>query len=130
MDPATLVDSSIFIELLGQGLDPATELTSQISLTDLATCGMIRIEVLRGIRNKKIRQKLSDFMDVLQNVPTDNRLWDEAAHLAWKMDRVGWVIPAQDILIACCAMRIGASVLTRDRHFSRIPGLVVRSWPV
>jgi predicted nucleic acid-binding protein len=40
------------------------------------------------------------------------------------------VLPAQDILIACCARRIGAVVLTMDTHFSDIPGLRVREWPL
>jgi predicted nucleic acid-binding protein len=90
---------------------------------------MVRVEVLRGAKLAKTREQLTAFLNVLQNVPTDNRLWEEAADLAWKLDRQGWTIPAQDILIACCARRIGASVLTRDRHFSRIPGLIVRDWP-
>lgn len=35
------------------------------------------------------------------------------------------VIPAQDVLIAACALRAGVPVLTGDRHFDAIPGLMV-----
>ncbi|MEO7933872.1 MAG: PIN domain-containing protein [Chthoniobacterales bacterium] len=111
-----------------KGLDPAETLTQTVSLTDLATCGMVRLEVLRGVKNPRVRDKLSSFFDVLQNVPTDNRLWEEAASLAWKLDRVGRVLPAQDILIAASAMRVGAVVLTADAHFQNIPGLRVNKW--
>jgi predicted nucleic acid-binding protein len=52
----------------------------------------------------------------------------EAAELAWTLDRKGIVIPAQDLVIACCAHRIGAVVLTMDAHFRRIPDLLVRDW--
>lgn len=129
MDLPTLVDSNVFIDLLQKSLDPAAELTRQISLTDLATCGMVRVEVMRGIKLAKTRQRMSAFLDVMRNVPTDNRLWEEAAELAWTLDRSGWNIPAQDIVIACCARRIGAVVLTRDKHFRKIPGVQVRDWP-
>jgi predicted nucleic acid-binding protein len=128
MDGPTLVDSNIFIELMRQGLDPAVEIPRRIAVLDLATCGMVRVEVMRGVKVERIRRGLIAFLDVLQNVPTDNRLWEATAELAWSLDRRGWIIPAQDLVIACCARRIGASVLTRDKHFTLIPGLRVRDW--
>ena len=130
MDLPVLVDSNVFIDLLQKPLDPAAELTREISLTELATCGMVRVEVMRGIKLDKTRRRMSAFLDVMRNVPTDNRLWEEAAELAWTLDRSGWNIPAQDIVIACCARRIGAVVLTRDKHFRNIPGVQVRDWPI
>jgi predicted nucleic acid-binding protein len=45
--------------------------------------------------------------------------------LAWQLDRKGLVIPAQDILIACCARQVGAAVMTSNRHFHSIPELEV-----
>jgi predicted nucleic acid-binding protein len=128
LEAPTLVDSNVFISLLRRGLDPAATLTETVSSTDLATCGMVRMEVLRGIKNPRVRDGLAGFFDVLQNVPTDNRLWEEAATVAWKLDRTGKILPAQDVLIAVSAMRIGAVVLTADRHFEEIPGLRVRWW--
>ncbi len=130
MDLPTLVDSNVYIDLLRSGLDPSEELTRNISTTDLATCGMIRVEVLRGVKMPVVRDRLAGFFDVLQNVPSDNLLWDETAMLAWKMDRCGQIIPATDLLIAACALRIGAVVLTSDAHFAGIPGLKVRWWPL
>jgi predicted nucleic acid-binding protein len=57
------------------------------------------------------------------NVPLDNKLMAEAESLAWKLDRSGLTLPLPDILIACCARRIGAVLLTHDDHFSLIPGI-------
>lgn len=130
MDLPTLVDSNVYIDLLRSGLDPSKELTRLVSTTDLATCGMIRVEVLRGVKTPSVRDRLAGFFDVLQNVPTDNRLWEESALLAWKLDRKGRAIPATDLLIAACALRVGAIVLTADAHFDEIPGLKVRWWPL
>lgn len=45
--------------------------------------------------------------------------------LAWQLDRKGLVLPAQDILIACCARQVGAAVMTSNRHFRSIPELEV-----
>jgi predicted nucleic acid-binding protein len=125
MESAVLVDSCVYITLLREGLDPATELLQRTSLDDLGTCGMVRMEVLRGLKVPKVKTRLSEFFDVLQNVPTDNRIWDEATELAWQLGREGTTLPAQDILIATCARRLGAAVLTFDKHFAMIPKLRV-----
>jgi predicted nucleic acid-binding protein len=57
------------------------------------------------------------------NVPTDNRLWDQVEQTLWELDRQGRIIPLTDAVIACCAQRVGAVVLTLDQHFQHIPGI-------
>jgi len=123
MASAALVDSNVFIALSRLRIDPTRWLGSR--LEDIYTCGMVRLEVLRGMKNPGKRDDMTAFFNVLCNVPTDNRLWDAAAELGWKLDRAGNTIPAQDVLIAACALRAGVPVLTADRHFDTIPGLAV-----
>ncbi|HYR57923.1 MAG TPA: PIN domain-containing protein [Chthoniobacteraceae bacterium] len=125
MESTVLVDSCVFITLLKRGLDPALELLKHTDLEDLMTCGMVRMEVLRGLKIPRIKARLTEFFNVMQNVPTDNRVWETATETAWKLGRSGITLPAQDILIATCAQRTGAAVLTFDRHFEDIPGLKV-----
>jgi predicted nucleic acid-binding protein len=125
MESVVLVDSCVLIGLLREGRDPAAELSGRVPTTDLATCGMVRLEVIRGLVVPRLRRAVEGFMNVMRNVPTDNRLWEEAAAQAWELDRQGVILPAQDIVIACCARRIDAAVLTWDRHFRQIPGLRV-----
>ena len=92
---------------------------------DLATCGMVRLEVERGLRAGRVRERLAAFLDVLVMIPTGNKVWTRATEIAWSLDRRGVTLPAQDCLIAACALAGGALVLTDDRHFDRIPGLRV-----
>jgi predicted nucleic acid-binding protein len=86
---------------------------------------VVRIEVERGLRIEKIRCRVGAFFDVLINVPTSNKIWEQAAGLAWKLDRSGITLPTQDILIATCAQEIGAAVLTDDEHFEEFTGLQI-----
>lgn len=125
MASVVLVDSCVFITLLRERRDPAVELLQRTSVDDLATCGMVSMEVLRGLKIPKVKTRLTEFFSVLQNVPTDNRIWQEATETAWQLGRMGVTLPAQDILIATCAQRIGAAVLTFDHHFEEIPSLRV-----
>jgi len=125
MDQPILVDSNVYISLLRAGRDPAVALGNRYEMADLVICGMVRLEVLRGIKSPKVLERLGAFFDVLMNVPSDNRIWEEATDLAWRLDRGGRTLPSPDLVIAASAFRVGAAVCTHDRHFDHIPGLRV-----
>ncbi len=125
MESEVMIDSNVFISLMKRHGDPAPWLYHWAGVRNLAICGMVRVEVLRGVKSPKAYARLNDFMDVMVNVPSTNRLWDQAAALAWKLDRKGLVIPGTDVVIAASAMEIGAAVMTSDAHFSKIDGLRV-----
>ncbi|PWU17002.1 MAG: hypothetical protein C5B50_12240 [Verrucomicrobia bacterium] len=118
-----LADSSYYIRLLRQGQDPLRALAAAAATRDLAVCGVIRCEVGRALRPERVRQRFHAAWDVMINVPTDNRLWQDAEQTLWELDRSGITIPLTDAVIGCCARRIGAVVLTYDHHFSHIPGI-------
>jgi predicted nucleic acid-binding protein len=118
-----LIDSSYYIGLGRQGLDPLQALATVAVERDLATCGIVRCEVARGIKQPSVLKRFQKVWNAMLYVPTDNSLWEEAEHLAWQLDRTGNILPLQDVLIACCAKRVDAVILTFDRHFQSIPGI-------
>jgi predicted nucleic acid-binding protein len=125
-----LVDSNVFISLLKSKGDPRPCLAEWAGERNLVICGMVRLEVLRGIRSEKSLRSLSAFMDLMVNIPTNQRIWDDAILLASKMDRKSFVISATDAVIAASALRIGAAIMTSDAHFLRVDGLEVIAPPV
>lgn len=129
MDLPILVDSSVYIRLMRQRLDPVAVLFEHYDTVNLVTCGMVRLEVMRGMREPRAAKRLEDFLAIMQYVPTDERLWHEATDLAWRIDRAGQTIQATDALIAASALRKGASILTLDSDFQRVPGLHTLSLP-
>ena len=84
---------------------------------------MFQCEVGRGMKVPRVPERLREFWDVMINVPTDSRLWEQVEQTLWDLGRDGVTVPLTDAVIACSAMRIGAVVLTYDRHFSMIPGV-------
>lgn len=118
-----LVDSSFYIRLLREGRDPLQALVLTAATRDLVVCGVVRCEVGRALRTPMILERFQGFWDVMMNVPTDDQLWRETEGMLWALDRRGMILPLTDVVIACCALRVGASVLTLDQDFSRIPGL-------
>lgn len=124
MQESVLVDSNVYIHLLRRGYDPVDVLGSWIEEGDLMTCGMVRLEVERGIISPSVRLRIGRFFDLMLPGVT-NRIWTEACDIAWQLDRRGRTLPTQDILIAATAIANRAVVLTDDLHFNVIPDLEV-----
>jgi predicted nucleic acid-binding protein len=120
-----LVDSSVFIDLLRSGKDVASMFRDRIADGSALTCGIIRIEVLRGIIDRRIGDWMEQLFDEMTDCPLDDALLQAAARLAWQLDRRGTVLPVPDLLIAACGLRAGASVVTTDPHFRLVPDLTV-----
>lgn len=118
-----LVDSSYYIGLAREGRDPLRELAVVGAQRDVATCGAVRCEVARGIKAEAVLGRFRRAWDVMMYVPTDNRLWSDVEQTLWQLDRQGVCLPLADVVIACCARRIQAVVLTFDQHFQAIPGI-------
>lgn len=126
-DPFTyvMVDSNVLIHLLRANRDPMRYLDPWKRGRDFMTCGLVRLEVERGVIGKKARLRVKRYFQVLMDVPTSNQIWANATEIAWTLDRSGVVLPAQDILIAAHAMKFDGSILSSDAHFRQIPGLRV-----
>ena len=105
-----------------------TELAERFEATEIAGCDLVRCEVLRGVIRPKAKAYLTEFFDLLVHVTMDHRAWKDTEQLAWRLDRSGKVLPLTDVIIAVCALRAGAEVLTRDRHFEMIPELRLAAW--
>lgn len=120
-----LVDSSYLIEQLRAGLDPLHEFSEQSDEWEFLTCGVVMVEVLRGMKQKAAHQRMTSFLSCMIYVPTLNKVWEHVEHLAWQLDRRGKCMQVTDLVIAACALEGDAAVLTLDSDFSRVPGLRV-----
>jgi len=125
MAAAVLPDSSFYIRRLRSGLDPFRELSAQVEAREFVTCGMVVMEVCRGLREPQVLQRFREQFSIMLFIATGNSAWEEAARLAWTLDRKGIVLPAPDLLIAACAIQVNAAVLATDIHFRQIPRLRV-----
>ena len=127
MTGCVLVDSNFYIDRANRGLDPFAELAAIDPELEIATCGMVMVEVLRGVKHPRALERFVAAFAVMVFIPSSNAVWEQAWRLAWEMDRAGHVIPGQDLVIAAHALHVGAIVLTADKHFRHVPNLTVRS---
>jgi predicted nucleic acid-binding protein len=127
MAARALVDSSFYIDRLRAGEDPLEELAAFADDWDVLTCGVVRTEVLRGMKHKNAHRQMRETMDCMLYVPTTNAVWERVEELAWELDRAGKFMQVTDLIIAACALAADAIVLTLDSDFQRVPGLQVVS---
>jgi len=92
----------------------------------LYNCGVIRAEVLRGMKSPALRDEVTDFFDIVPEVPCDARLWRQVSALGWELGRRGKWPPVTDLAIAACALRVDATLITPDAHFDDVPELNCR----
>lgn len=118
-----LIDTSVWLEVLPPERK-ANALRQQVdallAADQVATTGMVRLELLGGARTTAEQSRLASLLAALHLLPIGEGLWNEAASLGFSLRRQGVVVPFTDLLIATVAIAHGASLLHRDRHFDLI----------
>ena len=124
-----LVDSAIYIDWLRAGIDPRQELIETLQEGRLYNSGIVRAEVLRGIKNPIIYRGMEAFFDIIPEVPADAKLWRNVSEMAWRLQREGKQPRLTDLVIALSTLRAGATLVSPDAHFDDIPVLQVqKTW--
>ncbi len=124
---AILVDSCIYITYIKRRIDFRQLLVPALRAGQLYNCGVVRAEVLRGIRDEKSYAEVEAFFDIIPEIPADARLWRQVSRMAWEAARKGFAPPTTDFVIAASAQRVRATVITLDKHFEQISGVAVRA---
>jgi predicted nucleic acid-binding protein len=125
--PLVLVDSSYYITWQNRRVDPLALLTGLELDYDFAINGIVWGEVLRGRSDPHVRDRYERAFSLTRMLHLTAAGWQRVARLAWELDRRGEIIPLPDIIIGVTALEHGATVLTFDRHYQKIPGLVAVS---
>jgi len=122
-----LADSSYCIFAGHKFDDPFTHFDTYRAEYAFATCGMVMVEVLRGVANPNAMARWKRGFEGLIYLSTVRSTWDLARQISWRLERAGRRLPTPDIVIAAWAIEAGAVVLTRDKRFAEIPELTVVS---
>ncbi len=118
-----LVDTSVWLDVLRPGGENATlreRIASLLSEDQVATTGMVLLELLGGARSEVEYQRLSDMVSALHSLPAEGSIWEKASRLAFGSRRRGITVPFTDLLIATVALESEAILLHRDRHYDAL----------
>lgn len=125
-----VLDTSFLIDLLRnkkEALSLRNELDS-LEPTLYATAPSI-MELWDGALFSAIpqreKEKVEQLLRAIDILPLDSRGSKRAAEIGFALSKKGEIIQDEDLMIAGIALTNGEMVVTRDEHFTRIPGLKV-----
>jgi predicted nucleic acid-binding protein len=132
-----LLDTNAFSDLMAAEPRSAARLGSVTAPDRVVTCTIVRGEILYGIERMPSGARRDGFSrnaDALFSVLTCEPLPAAAAeHYARTKQQCrarGVALDENDLWIAATCLWLGATLVTRDRDFTRVPGLMVEDWTV
>ena len=123
-----VIDTCTYSDAL-RGLPYAVEAlngATQVIITRIVVAELLA-GFQRGNQSQKNTKQLHEFLarpSVLL-VSITLQTSEFFAHILNLLHKAGQPIPTNDIWIAACALEHGARVISNDKHFKKIPGLIV-----
>lgn len=117
-----LIDTSAWIDFFRDAEPVASLVDRALAEGQAATCGMVELELRRGLRAGE-RERVLALLAAATRLPTEEVDWAQAGDLLADLRRKGVTIPGSDGLIAHLALRHGAKLLEHDVHYRHIPNL-------
>ncbi|MFN2220457.1 MAG: PIN domain nuclease [Anaerolineae bacterium] len=113
-----LIDTSAWIEFLRDTGSPICQRVDDLLATEIATCEVVRMEVLAGARDEQHLQQLRRLLARASALPTEPVDYDAAAALYRTCRQRGHTVRKLiDCLIAAVAIRSNVPVLHMDADF-------------
>jgi tRNA(fMet)-specific endonuclease VapC len=124
------LDTSLLVDILRKKPEAASimdELDKGIEALSIAAPSVMALwaGALRATDSEKEKGKVSELIKSLDVLPFDENSAKEAAEIEFALSANGISIDAEDLLIAAIARVNSEKIVTRDEHFTRIPGLIV-----
>ncbi|HOX34941.1 MAG TPA: type II toxin-antitoxin system VapC family toxin [Methanoregulaceae archaeon] len=124
-----IADTSFIVDLMRR--DPGAlaryEAYEQAG-TALQTTAVTALELYKGAfvtGNEKNRLIIATLLEVFTVLPVDETIFEAFGRLSAALAQSGNAIGDFDEVIAVIALRYDGEIITRDRHFLKVPGLKV-----
>lgn len=127
-----LIDTSAWLLALRKDFIPEVKELIDRLLRDgvVITTGIIKLGIIGGAGTQDEFQRLKSRFNALDDIRTDDSIWQKACELGFELRRKGITVPHTDILIAACALQSESVIVHADTHFdlmARHAGIKVES---
>ena len=124
-----VADTSFLVDLVRQ--DPGARalfLACEEQGIALQTTGITALEIYKGAfisGNERNRNKAAAILELFTVLPVDETVYEAFGRIAGALALRGDAIGDFDEVIAAIAVSYDGEIITRDRHFTRVPNLAV-----
>lgn len=109
-----IADTNIIIDFWNNPTEKARRIFAD---NDIATCGVIKTELLRGARSEKQFAEFKEALDDFSYLFFEESDWIELAEQFITFRKNGLTVPFQDSMIAYLGIKYNCSIWTNDNHF-------------
>jgi predicted nucleic acid-binding protein len=119
-----LADTSAWIWSRRAGGTLREQFDEKLLEGEIATCDMVRLELLYSTRNAAEFHALRDDLEALPDCPIDKDRWQRALDVYQQLAQQGGLhhrsVCHPDLLIAAAAEKVGTTILHYDQDYDRI----------
>ncbi len=109
-----LVDTNIIIDFWDNPTDEAKKIFED---NEIATCGVIKTELLRGSNSDEQFSQIEKALRDFKYLAFSENDWISLSKLFITLRKNGLAVPFQDAVIAYLAIKNNCEVWTNDKHF-------------
>ena len=109
-----LVDTNIIIDFWDE---PSEEAKKVFEENEIATCGVIKTELLRGSNSDKQFLQIAEALNDFSYLSFSENDWFGLSKPFITFKQNGLAVPFQDAMIAYIAIKYDCKVWTNDKHF-------------
>jgi tRNA(fMet)-specific endonuclease VapC len=132
-----LLDTNAFSDLMAAEPRSTARFGSIAAPDRVVTCTIVRGEILYGIgrmpaaaRRDVFSRNADALFSVIACEPVPAAAADQYARTKQQCRARGVAMDENDLWIAATCLWLGATLVSRDRDFTRVPGLAVEDWAV
>jgi tRNA(fMet)-specific endonuclease VapC len=134
--PLYLLDTNIISDMMrnprgNANLQLAARIAQSTTPLRVGTSIVVDCEVSIGLQRKaspKLDKAYSDLLQIVEVMSLDALVTPHYAKLRSQLEQAGTPIGPLDTLIAAHALALGATLVSGDSEFARVPGLTVENW--
>lgn len=130
-----LLDTNILSDMMrnptGLAAQQFRTTLSKSDTADISTSVIVQCELLFDLRRRTHPRWQTHYELLLQSVtvmPFDAEVAAHYANLRTVLEEAGTPIGPNDTFIAAHALALGATLVTADAEFTRVPGLRIKNW--
>lgn len=109
-----LADKNVIIDFWD---NPNDEYARIFEDNEIATCGVIKTELLRGSNSEKQFSQIEEALNDFTYFSFSEKDWISLSKLFITLKKNGLAVPFQDAMIAYLAIKHDCEVWTNDKHF-------------
>ena len=110
-----LADTNVIIDFWDKPDDESARIFED---NEIATCGVIKTELLRGSNSEKQFSQIEEALNDFTYLSFSEKDWISLSKLFITLKKNGLAVPFQDAMIAYLAIKHDCEVWTNDKHFN------------